>query len=159
MGIPGWKIILSMPMSYFIYFAGYFIPDAKKTKPVVTTKSKWLTRATDWILARTRNTIIFLSVLFSVSFISVIVSPSIVGAVMFAIIVAPLVILLLWIRRVGVDKLRKNIGGAFSNVAILWNALTIVAFITGIALTPTPAIEIDAAYEYETIEIIEDKDE
>lgn len=123
MGIPKWKVILSLPFTFTMFWvAGYLLPEEKKTDQAIEIKSKWYARFTDWVVAKPINALI------------VFLFPALFRGLFFdsgytLLVVLFVAIFGVWILFTGVNKFRKSIGGVFSTVTAVLNIAIVVALI------------------------------
>ncbi|MDW2958752.1 MAG: hypothetical protein R8M37_03000 [Alphaproteobacteria bacterium] len=121
LGIPGWKIILSMPFGLSALWApGYIFKEDNAKKTSLQIKCKWHNRVQDWILSSKTNTIatfIFIT-LASILFMGL-------NSALLTFILA--LIFGIWALQVGTSKFLKNIGKAYSNTVIAINIAILAA--------------------------------
>jgi hypothetical protein len=130
MGVPKWKIILSLPFTIMLFLgAGYLLPDDKKEKSVITIKSKWYSNFTNWVVGKTSHALL-------VFLITTILSGLLfdLSSTCFTLFLAA--IFGVWIWVMGVQKFRKSIGGAFSSFAAVLNIAIIIALIGHLMFMP-----------------------
>lgn len=144
MGIARWKVLLSLPFVFtLLWLPGFFLND-EKAKPVVPVRAEWYSDFTDWVVAQPLGAIgMWAFTIFIISFFVDIHS-------------ACLMLLCgayfgIWALVMGAQKLRKNIGGLYSSVAVVINLALVVSIICGIAFfKPRAKIE---NIQIETIQI------
>ncbi|MBN1325071.1 MAG: hypothetical protein JW974_02535 [Alphaproteobacteria bacterium] len=130
MGIPKWKVILSLPFTFSMFWiAGYLLPEDKKIKSAITIKTKWYSRLTDWVLKKPINTLIsFLLITIFMGLFFDLYSSSL--TIFFTIIFG------VWLWGTGLKKFQKSIGGAFSTFVSALNILIVVLMIGFLVFTP-----------------------
>lgn len=147
MGVPKWKVILSLPFTFGIYwFPGYMLAEEKSVKSETPIKSKWYAKITDWIIERPVNAVLIflLTVLMTALFFDIYTLSMIVvlGAV-FGI----------WILISGVQNFRAKMGGAFATFIASIN-VALVLFLLGFLCFAPHVFMTDAmqAIQYEVID-------
>ncbi len=125
MGVPQWKAILTLPCS-MLWMPGYILTDEKQKRATdIKIGATWYTSFVNWIVASPANAWLM--------FIVMILGSGMLygyGWIMLPVFAAPIVIFGIWQWIAGSARMRKNIGGAFSTVAIIVNVLTIITVIT-----------------------------
>ncbi|HNY25025.1 MAG TPA: hypothetical protein PKJ33_00540 [Alphaproteobacteria bacterium] len=123
MGVPKWKVLLSLPFTFTIFWAtGYLLPEEKKSTPVIEIKTKWYARFTNWVVAKPINSLIvflFTAIFFGLMFESYSTGLTIFLTAIFGI----------WLLFQGVSKFRKSIGGAFSTFVAVLNIVVVLGII------------------------------
>lgn len=135
MGIPMWKVILSVPFGFSALWTPGYILETNTTKtPGQQISCSWYARLQNWILGKQTNintsyvVVTFISSFFFGSY-SVLLTFCL--AIMFGI----------WALQVGVKKFTKNIGGTYATTAVILNIALIIIF-TCFALFVSPASEV-----------------
>ena len=121
LGIPKWKIILSIPCS-LLNIACYMVPDKKSQKPAIDIPQNRFGRLVHWVGARRRNTWIFLWGLATLGVLW--------GYQAGLISILLLGVYYIWERVTGTEELHKNIGGTFATVAVILNIVILIASIS-----------------------------
>ena len=122
MNIPLWKIICSIPFGFdMIWLPGYFIPNKQDKNPTVTTKTKWISKLTNWTLARQSNTVFLFTTL-------IIFTGIFNGMTNTLLSISMLLMFGLWIMQIGAKKFEKSIGGTYATTAVVIN-IAILAYI------------------------------
>lgn len=149
MGIPKWKALLSFPFTLaLIWMPGYLLPEEKKTKPVITIKSNWYAKFTDWVVAKPVNAVMVLlfTLLFTALFLNVY---SACLTLFFAVIFG------VWIWISGAKNFRKKLSTSFATFAASLNIAMLIVLIGFAAFGPkTPSLEMQTI-QYEEIQITE----
>ncbi|HOY47243.1 MAG TPA: hypothetical protein PLZ05_01410 [Alphaproteobacteria bacterium] len=144
MGVPKWKIILSMPFMFSMFWvSNYLLPEDKKTKSSIDIKTKWYSRFTDWVISKPINTMIvflivtILSGLFFDTYSSTL-------TILFALVFG------VWVWATGLNKFQKSIGGTFSTFVWIMNIAIILTFTGFLLFSPKTA---NVSMQYETVQI------
>ena len=135
MGIPTWKIILSVPFGFSALWTPGYILEANTTKtPGQQISCSWYTRLQNWILSNQTN--------INISYIVVIFISSLFFGSYSALLTFCLAIIFgIWAIQVGAKKFIKNIGGTYATTAIIINIALITVF-TCFSLFVSPTSEI-----------------
>ena len=151
MGIPAWKIILTMPFAFCAtWIPGYFLSSGDPKTTPVTIKSQWYNSLTDWILSRKRTTVLaFVGTILIAHFYMG--SYSTLLSFSFALIFG------IWILQIGTKKFLKNIDREYTNITIVLNIIMVITFITISAMRSQEQkiIANNNSITPETIEIID----
>lgn len=151
MGIPAWKIILTMPFAFCAtWIPGYFLSSGDPKTTPVTIKSQWYNSLTDWILSRKRTTVLaFVGAILIAHFYMG--SYSTLLSFSFALIFG------IWILQIGTKKFLKNIDREYTNITIVLNIIMVITFITISAMRSQEQkiIANNNSITPETIEIID----
>ncbi|MBQ8255963.1 MAG: hypothetical protein IJY99_03305 [Alphaproteobacteria bacterium] len=130
LGIPGWKIILSMPFGLSaLWTPGYIFKEDNAKKTSLQIKCKWYNRVQDWILSSKTNTIatfVFIT-LASILFMGL-------NSALLTFILA--LIFGIWALQVGTSNFLKNIGKSYSNTIIATNIVLVALLICFRAMVP-----------------------
>ncbi|MBN1281538.1 MAG: hypothetical protein JW985_01045 [Alphaproteobacteria bacterium] len=144
MGVPKWKIILSMPFMFSMFWvSNYLLPEDKKTKSSIDIKTKWYSRFTDWVISKPINTMIvflivtILSGLFFDTYSSTL-------TILFALVFG------VWVWATGLNKFQKSIGGTFSTFVWIMNIAIILTFTGFLLFSPKTS---NVSMQYETVQI------
>lgn len=120
MGVSMWKTLATAPFGFsMLWIPGYLMEDNKNTSKQDTTIQGWYNHITNWIIARpTRaaTTLVILIMLAGLTFGYLAILLPLTLAVVFA----------AWSAIIGTDKMRKDIGGIYSTVAIVINIILII---------------------------------
>jgi hypothetical protein len=151
MGVPKWKLILSIPFSFLLFwFPAYLIPDAKQSKTIVPIKSKWYEKLTSWIVAKNSNTIISLIAM-------IVIITLFFDIYSFSLMILFGIVFGVWALITGIDGLRKNIGNNFSTMAASVNIAMVIA-LAGLIIMATIAPRTAPVPTYAAPEITQNTD-
>lgn len=134
LGISPWKIICTMPLGFgLLWIPGYILPEKTKNKPILSIKTKWYNKFTDWVLSGSINTIIVFIALVAFSgfffgFNSILLTLFL--AVIFAI----------WLNIYGKEKFNQSLPKKYATFAIIINIILIICFVAAIVYLSTPQI-------------------
>lgn len=130
MGVPKWKIIMSLPFTFAIYwFPGYILPDEKKPNNDVTIKSKWYNALTDWVVARPVNAVL-------IFLLTIVVTALFFDLYTLTLTVILAIIFGLWVWISGVKTFQKKIGGAFATFIASMNIALVLLFLGFLCFAP-----------------------
>ena len=123
MGIPKWKIILSFPFTFSMFWiTGYLLPEDKKTKPAITINKKWYSEFTDWVIKKPINTVFVFLIITLLSGLFFDVYSSYL-TIMFIILFG------IWVWAVGMKKFQNVIGKSFANFVFILNLIIVLGVI------------------------------
>ena len=121
MGVSPWKVILSMPFTFFMLWTPGYLIEEKTKKSDLQIKSTWYTKFHKWVLANIHNTLCVF--LFIVLFRS-----AIAGIATIVLTVALLVIYTLWYKKHKSDFI-QNINKGYALTAICLNIAIIISLL------------------------------
>lgn len=128
MGIPKWKALLSFPFSFvLLWMPGYLLPEKTTDKAVISIKTKWFARFTDWVVAQPINAVLVF--LFIMVFSAMFFNFYFAGLTLFFTIIFGL-----WVWIKGADGFRKSMGGAFATFTASLNIALIITMIGFISM-------------------------
>lgn len=122
MGVGMWKTLATAPFGFcMLWIPGYLMDDTKSNQDT-TNHSGWYNHITDWIISKSTRTVATLVLMiimagFTFGFNAILLTLGL-GAI-FAI----------WCAIVGTDKMRKDLPGIYSTIAIVINIAMIVGVI------------------------------
>lgn len=123
MGVSMWKTLATAPFGFsMLWIPGYLMDDPKTTSAKKDAPRGWYWRLTDWIIAhgtRTAAALVILLVLTGLTF----------GYFAMLVPMTMAIIFAAWSAIIGTDKMRKNLGGIYSTVAIIINVIMIVVVV------------------------------
>jgi len=122
LGIPRWKIVLSMPFS-MLTLPGYLMGDDKEPADSVHIGADWYVRFIDRITSH--ETYLWASL------VTIFIATALVSGTWFIIPLLTIYILLylIWRRVQGRDTMRKRIGGAYATVAVVMNIIYVATYV------------------------------
>lgn len=146
--IPIWKIIFSIPFGFSaLWTPGYILDYGTTTKPTYAPKSKWLSNATKWIVARPINTIatfVLITVLsgFFFGFNSILLT------------FALTLIFGIWTLQTGTKPFIKNMPGKYATTVVIFNIIMVIMTIGFFAFFPATTQDVQPTpMAHESIEI------
>ncbi|MCL2538642.1 MAG: hypothetical protein FWF34_03145 [Alphaproteobacteria bacterium] len=123
MGMSKWKFILAFPFGWaLLLYPFMFLPEEIKTSQVLSIKTNWLSRITEWTVAKTSNAVILLIIL-PIAMIAILLPAAAIESTSISLI--PIAIFFgLW-AIYGTKKMNKSMSGWFANMTVILNVLAI----------------------------------
>lgn len=123
MGIPAYKIILSMPFGFSaLWLSGYILPEKDNKKHTENIKTKWYQNFTKWIISNQANTVLSFILITICSGLLFNFNKTLI-TILFCLIFG------IWVFQIGAKKFTKQISKGYTNMAIISNILLITTLL------------------------------